>query len=201
VAEPGRGDVARYEELRRRYQRYDVELLKLRELPGETLDSYRVGLEANIELPEEIPSVLEHGAEGIGLYRTEFLYLNRKDLPTEEEHYTIYRHLTEAISPRPATIRTFDLGGDKFLSQVSLAKEMNPALGLRAIRFCLREIPDLQDPACGNPPRQRPRPAQDHVPHGLGADRAPTGQGGGLGGEGGPGPAGRPYNRTSRSAS
>jgi phosphotransferase system enzyme I (PtsI) len=137
---PDEETICRYEELRRRYQRYDVELVKLRELPGETVDGYRVGLDANIELPEEIPSVLEHGAEGIGLYRTEFLYLNRKEMPTEEEHYTIYRHLTEAIHPRPATIRTFDLGGDKFSSQVSLAKEMNPALGLRAIRFCLREI-------------------------------------------------------------
>jgi len=84
--------------------------------------------------------VLEHGAAGIGLYRTEFIYFNRTDMPTEEEHYGLYRHLIESIHPRPATIRTFDLGGDKFISQVPLAKEMNPALGLRAIRFCLREI-------------------------------------------------------------
>jgi phosphotransferase system enzyme I (PtsI) len=137
---PDEGTFACYEVLRRRYLRYDIELHKLRELPAETLDGYRLGLEANIELPEEIPSVLEHGAAGIGLYRTEFLYLNRTDMPTEEEHYRIYRHLLEEISPRPATIRTFDLGGDKFLSQVPLAKEMNPALGLRAIRFCLREV-------------------------------------------------------------
>jgi len=131
--------VAKYRELRRRYQRYEVELLKLKDLPAETLDGYRVNLEANMELQEEVPSVLEHGAEGIGLYRTEFIYLNRADMPTEEEHFLICRRLAEAINPRPATIRTFDLGGDKFLSQVSMAKEMNPALGLRAIRFCLRE--------------------------------------------------------------
>jgi phosphotransferase system enzyme I (PtsI) len=137
---PDQETVERYEELRRRYQRYDVELLKLRELPAETVDGYRIDLEANIELPEEIPSVLEHGAEGIGLYRTEFIYLNRGDMPNEEEHYELYRSLAEAIAPRPATIRTFDLGGDKFLSNVPLAKEMNPALGLRAIRFCLREV-------------------------------------------------------------
>jgi phosphotransferase system enzyme I (PtsI) len=137
---PDEETVRHYEALRRRYHRYDVELHKLRELPAETLEGYRLGLEANIELPEEIPSVLEHGAAGIGLYRTEFLYLNRADMPTEEEHYRIYRHLIEAIHPRPATIRTFDLGGDKFLSPVPLAKEMNPALGLRAIRFCLREV-------------------------------------------------------------
>ena len=137
---PDEETVRHYEALRRRYHRYDIELHKLRELPAETLDGYRVGLEANIELPEEIPSVLEHGAAGIGLYRTEFIYLNRTDMPTEEEHFDLYRRLLEAIRPRPATIRTFDLGGDKFLSQVPLAQEMNPALGLRAIRFCLREI-------------------------------------------------------------
>ncbi|HEY6000157.1 MAG TPA: phosphoenolpyruvate--protein phosphotransferase [bacterium] len=137
---PDAGTVAEYEALRRRYHRYDIELHKLRELPAETLDGYRLGLEANIELPEEIPSVLEHGAAGIGLYRTEFIYLNRTDMPTEEEHYRLYRRLLEQIRPRAATIRTFDLGGDKFLSQVPLAKEMNPALGLRAIRFCLREV-------------------------------------------------------------
>jgi phosphoenolpyruvate-protein phosphotransferase (PTS system enzyme I) len=137
---PDEETVRRCESLRRRYHRYDIELHKLRELPAETLDGYRVGLEANIELPEELPSVLEHGAGGIGLYRTEFIYLNRTEMPTEEEHYRLYRRLIEAIHPRPATIRTFDLGGDKFLSQVPLAKEMNPALGLRAIRFCLREV-------------------------------------------------------------
>jgi phosphotransferase system enzyme I (PtsI) len=137
---PDEETVQHYQSLRRRYHRYDVELHKLRELPSETLDGYRVGLEANIELPEEIPSVIEHGAAGIGLYRTEFIYFNRKDMPTEDEHYGLYRHLVESIHPRPATIRTFDLGGDKFISQVPLAKEMNPALGLRAIRFCLREV-------------------------------------------------------------
>ena len=99
-----------------------------------------MNLEANIERQEEVTSVLEHGAEGVGLYRTEFIYMNRDDMPTEDEHFLIYRRLAEAINPRPATIRTFDLGGDKFLSQVPMSQEMNPALGLRAIRFCLREV-------------------------------------------------------------
>jgi len=146
---PDEETVRRYEELRRRYERYDIELVKLRALPGETADGYRVGLEANIELPEEVPSVLEHGAEGIGLYRTEFLYLNRSDTPTEEEHYGVYRRLVERVRPRPATIRTFDLGGDKFLSQVAVAKEMNPALGLRAIRLSLRELPVFRTQLAG----------------------------------------------------
>ncbi len=146
---PDEETVRKYEDLSRRYQLYDVELLKLKDLPGETLDGYRISLEANIELPAEIPSVLDHGAEGIGLYRTEFIYLNREVMPTEEEHFLIYRRLAEAIHPRPATIRTLDLGGDKFLSQVPLAKEMNPALGLRAIRFCLREVPIFKTQLAG----------------------------------------------------
>jgi phosphotransferase system enzyme I (PtsI) len=88
---------------------------------------------------EEIPSAKMHGAEGIGLYRTEILYLNRKDLPTEEEHFRAYRSLVESIYPAVATIRTLDIGGDKFLSDYSKNNELNPALGLRAIRFSLKE--------------------------------------------------------------
>jgi phosphotransferase system enzyme I (PtsI) len=88
---------------------------------------------------EEVPSAKMHGAEGIGLYRTEILYLNRKDLPTEEEHYQTYRRLAEDISPATATIRTLDIGGDKFLPDYSKNNEMNPAMGLRAIRFSLKE--------------------------------------------------------------
>jgi phosphotransferase system enzyme I (PtsI) len=137
---PDEETVARYRELRGRYRNFEAELHKLREMPAETLDGYRINLEANIERQEEVTSVLEHGAEGVGLYRTEFIYMNRDDMPGEDEHFLIYRRLAEAINPRPATIRTFDLGGDKFLSQVSMSQEMNPALGLRAIRFCLREV-------------------------------------------------------------
>ena len=118
----------------------EQELLKYKPLVAETRDGYRIRLLANIEITEEIPSVLHHGAEGIGLYRTEFLYLNRPALPTEEEHFEKYRQVVEKISPNPTTIRTFDLGGDKFISRVSLAQEMNPALGLRAIRLGLREV-------------------------------------------------------------
>jgi phosphotransferase system enzyme I (PtsI) len=88
---------------------------------------------------EEISSAKMHGAEGIGLYRTEILYLNRKDLPTEEEHFQTYRRLAEDIHPAAATIRTLDIGGDKFLSGYSKNNELNPALGLRAIRFSMKE--------------------------------------------------------------
>lgn len=125
---------------KQKYNSLEQEFFKLKPLLAETRDGYRVRLLANIEITEELPSVLHHGAEGIGLYRTEFLYLNRTSLPTEEDHFQTYRKVVEKISPNPTTIRTFDLGGDKFLSRVPMAEEMNPALGLRAIRFCLREI-------------------------------------------------------------
>lgn len=115
------------------------EVLKYASLPAETRDGVRIRLQANIEMVEEIPSAKTHGAEGIGLYRTEILYLNRKDLPNEEEHYQTYRRLAESISPATATIRTLDIGGDKFLPNYSKGNEMNPAMGLRAIRFSMKE--------------------------------------------------------------
>jgi phosphotransferase system enzyme I (PtsI) len=109
-------------------------------LPAETCDGFRIKLLANIEIMEELPSVIDYGAEGIGLYRTEFLFLNRKDLPSEKEQFEIYKKVTETIFPNPVTIRTLDIGGDKFMSQIDFAEEINPVMGLRAIRFCLKEI-------------------------------------------------------------
>ena len=111
-------------------------------MPAETLDGRRVGLAANLEISEEIPSLLARGAAGVGLYRTEFFYLNRADLPTEEEHYQAYRSVAEQVFPHAVIIRTLDLGGDKFTSQLEIPREMNPFMGWRAIRFCL-ERPDI----------------------------------------------------------
>jgi phosphotransferase system enzyme I (PtsI) len=125
---------------KRRSRLMKREILKYAVLPAETLDGIRIRLQANIEMVEEISSAKANGAEGIGLYRTEILYLNRKDLPTEEEHYQTYRRLAESVSPAPATIRTLDIGGDKFLPNYSENNEMNPAMGLRAIRFSVKEI-------------------------------------------------------------
>jgi phosphoenolpyruvate-protein phosphotransferase (PTS system enzyme I) len=124
---------------KRRSKPVGREILKIASLPAETRDGVRVRLQANIEMVEEIPSAKTHGAEGIGLYRTEILYLNRKDLPTEEEHFRAYRGLVESVYPATATIRTLDIGGDKFLPDYSKNNELNPALGLRAIRFSLKE--------------------------------------------------------------
>jgi phosphotransferase system enzyme I (PtsI) len=126
-------------ERKRRSKPVGREILKIASLPAETRDGVRVRLQANIEMVEEIASAKMHGAEGIGLYRTEILYLNRKDLPTEEEHFQAYRSLVESVSPATATIRTLDIGGDKFLPDYSKNNELNPALGLRAIRFSLKE--------------------------------------------------------------
>jgi phosphotransferase system enzyme I (PtsI) len=109
----------------------------LRDLPAVTLDGKQLKLLANIEYPEEIPSVKSHGAEGIGLYRTEYLFINRPDLPTEEEQYEAYVKVAKTMTSQEVVIRTLDLGGDKFLSSMESSPEMNPFLGWRAIRFCL----------------------------------------------------------------
>ncbi len=101
-----------------------------------------VNLLANVELPHEALLAMEHGAEGIGLYRTEFLYIDKKELPTEDEQFELYRTIAQMVNPRPVTLRTFDLGGDKMANNVSVPEEMNPALGTRAIRLALRE-PDI----------------------------------------------------------
>ncbi len=132
----------RYEIAKKKLHTQDRALLKSKDLPAETPDGRRVHLAANIELPEEIPSVIAHGAEGIGLYRTEFLYLNRNDLPNEEEQFEAYKEVAKAIAPHSVIIRTIDLGGDKFISELKVPNQMNPFLGWRAIRFCLAR-PDI----------------------------------------------------------
>ncbi|MCM8792321.1 MAG: phosphoenolpyruvate--protein phosphotransferase [Candidatus Omnitrophica bacterium] len=114
----------------------------VKDLPAVTSDGMLVKVLANIELPDEIISAKQHGAEGIGLYRTEFFYMNRKDFPTEEEHYQAYKYVAETMYPHEVVIRTLDLGGDKFISQIEIPQQMYPFLGWRAIRFCLAR-PDI----------------------------------------------------------
>jgi phosphotransferase system enzyme I (PtsI) len=117
-------------------------LLSTRHQPCLTADGVLVALRANVELPAEAILALDHGADGIGLYRTEFLYIDRLTQPDEGEQYEIYRAVIEAVAPRPVTLRTFDIGGDKFASSFKLPAEMNPALGLRAVRLALSQ-PDV----------------------------------------------------------
>ena len=114
----------------------------IKDLPAQTIDGKKVSLLANLELFNEIPNAKKFGAEGVGLYRTEFLYMNRLDLPTEEEQYQAYKQVVEAVCPYVVTIRTLDIGGDKFISSVEIPNEMSAFLGSRAIRFCL-ERPDI----------------------------------------------------------
>ncbi|NQT89761.1 MAG: phosphoenolpyruvate--protein phosphotransferase [Candidatus Omnitrophica bacterium] len=139
---PKRNILDQYLKEQKRLVKYDKELSESKSLPAETKDTHHVELAANIEIPEEIPAVIEHGAQGIGLYRTEYFYMNRPDLPTEEEHYSAYSEVASKIRPHAVTIRTLDLGGDKFLSQLKVPKEMNPFLGWRAIRLSLAK-PEL----------------------------------------------------------
>ncbi len=120
-----------------RYQYQDI-----KDLPAETTDGRKISLLANLELPTEISTVIKHGADGIGLYRTEYMYMNRVDLPSEEEQFEAYRHVAQALAPRPVTIRTLDIGGDKFISSLQIPRDMYPFLGWRAIRFCLAR-PDI----------------------------------------------------------
>ena len=114
------------EEKIKKYQAYGRELAKLKEEDAVTMDGHHVGLEANIELPRDVDIALNQGAKGIGLFRTEFLYMNRVDLPSEEEHFHVYRRMAEKMAPFSVTIRTVDLGGDKFISQLDIPQEMNP---------------------------------------------------------------------------
>ena len=135
ISNPTPDKLLQYSQQKLQYDEFEMGLLKYRDLPAETSDGFRIKLLANIEIMEELSSVIAYGAEGIGLYRTEFLFLNRKDLPSEKEQFEIYKKVTETISPNPVTIRTLDIGGDKFMSQIDFAEEINPVMGLRAIRF------------------------------------------------------------------
>ncbi len=137
IVNPDESAIEEATRLERRFTELVSELDKLRTLPAETTDGKKIVLAANIEFPDEIPSVISHGAEGIGLYRTEYFYLNRKDLPTEEEQFQAYLQVAEKMKPHEVIVRTLDLGGDKFLSSLDVPHEMNPFLGWRAIRFCL----------------------------------------------------------------
>jgi phosphotransferase system enzyme I (PtsI) len=137
VVGPNEEQLALIRETMRRHLASEQVALKTRDLPAVTTDGYRVRLNGNIEFVEEISSILSHGAEGVGLFRTEFLFLGRDTSPTEEEHYRVYRQVLETMRGRPVTIRTVDLGGDKMPGKKH-EREPNPALGLRAIRYCLQ---------------------------------------------------------------
>ena len=137
ILNPDEETLTRYQERRDLFEQYQATITRSSHLPAETTDGFHLSVMANIGMVEEVVSVIDHGGDGIGLYRTEFLYLNRPTLPSEQELFDNYRDVVEIVAPRTVIIRTLDIGGDKFTSDPRLAEEMNPALGLRAIRFSL----------------------------------------------------------------
>ncbi len=138
IVNPNEQTLTRYEERKEMLEEYQAKVTRTSHLPAETTDGHRLAVAANIGMLEEVVSVMDHGADSIGLYRTEFLYLNRPALPSEQDLFDNYRDLAEIMGVRQVTVRTLDIGGDKFATSVPWGEEMNPALGLRAIRFCLQ---------------------------------------------------------------
>jgi phosphotransferase system enzyme I (PtsI) len=138
IVNPNEETLTRYQERKELLEEYQAKVTRTSHLPAETTDGHRLTVAANIGLLEEVVSVMDHGGDGIGLYRTEFLYLNRPALPSEQDLFDNYRDLAEIMGARQVTVRTLDIGGDKFATSVPWGEEMNPALGLRAIRFCLQ---------------------------------------------------------------
>lgn len=139
IINPSKDDLSKYKKHQTEFESAKKALLKDINLPAETRDGSKLSLVANIELAEEVAAALQHGAEGIGLFRTEYLYLNRLDYPSETEQFECYKATLKQMDGRPVTIRTLDLGGDKLFAGSEYAEHLNPALGLRAIRFCLVE--------------------------------------------------------------
>ena len=142
VVNPSTALLERYGHVAEVRRSIETSLARLRLEPAETLDGYRLLLSANIELPSDVDAVLASGAAGVGLFRSEYLYLSSKGLPSEDEQTEAYAQVAQRLHPEPAIIRTLDLGGDKFASQLKTPQEMNPFMGWRAIRFCLSQ-PDI----------------------------------------------------------
>ena len=139
IISPSEQTLFEYGQLVERQSSIEESLDEIRTEPAKTLDGHTIILSANIERAGDVEAVRKSGATGVGLFRTEFLFINRSDLPNEEEQFQAYKKVTESLAPEPVIIRTLDLGGDKLLSHVNVAAEMNPFLGWRAIRLCLEE--------------------------------------------------------------
>jgi phosphoenolpyruvate-protein phosphotransferase (PTS system enzyme I) len=141
IVNPDTEQLAEHAEYQKKLVRLDVELRALNDLAAETKDGHAVSLQANIEGPDDIFEAMKKGAQGVGLYRTEFLYLTRETEPTEEDHYDAYVQVLKLSGGRPVVIRTLDLGADKYTQEQLKSPERNPFLGDRSIRMCLHDIP------------------------------------------------------------
>lgn len=137
ILNPTSSTLAAYEKKRQDYEALAKDLQELRDLPAETQDGYEIVIRSNVELLEEAEHINKHGGRGIGLFRTEFLFMNRESPPDEEEQLAIYRSVLEKVSPESVMFRTLDFGGDKFLNGEMFSRELNPFMGLRAIRLCM----------------------------------------------------------------
>jgi len=140
IVNPDEQTIQQYQEYAREFVELEHKLDAIRQKPAVTRDGVRITLLGNIEFPDEAEIVLQKGGEGIGLYRTEFLYLNRESEPTEQDHYQAYAETISVFKHRPVIIRTVDLGADKYTQSKRFAPEPNPFLGLRSIRFCLQNL-------------------------------------------------------------
>jgi phosphotransferase system enzyme I (PtsI) len=140
IVNPDQQTIRQYQEYSREFEELEHKLDAIREKPAVTRDGVRITLLGNIEFSDEAETVLQKGGEGIGLYRTEFLYLNKKTEPTEEEHYQAFTKAVKILQNKPVIIRTLDLGADKYTQRKRFAPEPNPFLGLRSIRFCLQNL-------------------------------------------------------------
>ncbi len=142
IIHPEEETLVEYDERIKKYAAHKAEIKRTSDLQARSADGKVFKVMGNIELPEEIVTVKDHGGDGIGLFRTEFLYMNRIDFPDEQELFEQYKEVVELMAPKPVTIRTLDINGDKEIYGAPKTKEANPVLGLRAIRFCLKN-PDV----------------------------------------------------------
>ncbi len=140
IIDPDEETLKEVQQLQREQSRMEADLVEVRTLPAVTKDGVKITILGNIEFPDEVSECMEYGAEGVGLYRTEFLYLSREREPTEDEHYQAYVKVLEEAGDLPVVIRTFDLGADKYTQERQRSPERNPFLGCRSIRYCLRHI-------------------------------------------------------------
>lgn len=138
IINPDEATINEYTKKRDEYIAYREELKQLKDEKSVTTDGYKVELVANIGSPKDIEAVLENGAEGVGLYRTEFLYMESDELPSEDKQFEAYKAVLEGLNGKPVVVRTLDIGGDKKLPALPLPEEMNPFLGVRAIRLCFQ---------------------------------------------------------------
>ena len=170
VVNPGEATIARLGRRRRALERRERQLARLREVAAVSSDGARVTLQCNIELPNELPQAKEVGAEGIGLLRSEFLYMNREEPPSEDEQYVALKEIVAGMEGAPVTVRTLDVGSDKLAYSLGehIAPSVNPALGLRAVRLSLKTPALLEAQIAAIPTRRRSRTgantsAHDHL--------------------------------------